>query len=133
MIQPLCSGPRHASVQFMFSKGKMCKFSSTFMQQSRRAYSRLLNKLFLYKIRAKVIMIIFHSCCYLRYRLLISPYSFYLRDLTVQCVSVLSMNSLTLVFSHLWQKHDLKFVTMLGPLNVGLSIASVQMLLLRSS
>ena len=43
-----------------------------------------------YKIRAKVIMIIFHSCCYLRYRLLISPYSWGLRDLTVQCVAVYS-------------------------------------------
>ena len=55
-----------------------------------------------YKIRAKVIMIIFHSCCYLRYWLLVSPYSWGLSDLRVQCVAVLSMNSLTLVLSPLW-------------------------------
>ena len=52
-----------------------------------------------YKIRAKVI---FHSCCYLRYRLLMSPYSWGLHDLRVQCVAVLSIYSLTLVLSSLW-------------------------------
>ena len=52
-----------------------------------------------YKIRAKVI---FHRCCYLRYRLLMSPYSWGLHDLRVQCVAVLSIYSLTLVLSRLW-------------------------------
>ena len=42
-----------------------------------------------YKIRAKVI---FQRCCYLRYRLLIPPYSWRLRDLRTQCVAVLSMH-----------------------------------------
>ena len=75
-----------------------------------------------YKIRAKVI---FHRCCYLRYRLLMSPYSWGLHDLRVQCVAVLSIYSLTLVLSRLWWNHDVKFVTMPCPLNVGLSIASM--------
>ena len=43
MISLLYSGPRYGSVQFMFSKGKLCKLSRTFKTQqticSVRAYS----------------------------------------------------------------------------------------------
>ena len=115
----------HASVQFMFSKEKCESLPAPLWNRRFIRYVRIpacwINCPF-YKIRAKVI---FHRCCYLRYRLLMSPYSWGLHDLRVQCVAVLSIYSLTLVLSRLWYNHDLKFVTMLCPLDVGLSIASM--------
>ena len=54
----------------------------------------LLNLLPLYKICLLKNIKIFHSCCNLRYLLLISPYSLGLRDLREQCSAVHSTYSL---------------------------------------
>ena len=92
----------HASVQLMFSKEKCESLPGPLCNRRFIQYARIpacwINCPF-YKIRAKVI---FHRCCYLRYRLLMSPYSWGLHDLRVQCVAVLSIYSLTLVLSRLW-------------------------------
>ena len=91
-----------ASVQFIFSKEKCESLPAPLCNRRFIQYARIpacwINCPF-YKIRAKVI---FHRCCYLRYRLLMSPYSWGLHDLRVQCVAVLSIYSLTLVLSLLW-------------------------------
>ena len=92
----------HASVQFMFSKEKCESLPVPLCNRRFIQFARIpacwINCPF-YKIRAKVI---FHRCCYLRYRLSMSPYSWGLHELRIQCVAVFSIYSLTLVLSRLW-------------------------------
>ena len=74
-IQLLCSGPRYGSVQFLFSTGKMCKFSRT-----------------LYYAKVSIAA---------QYLLLMSPYSWCLRDLRVQ---FLELYTACILSRYFWDK-----------------------------
>ena len=68
----------------------------------------LLNLFLVYKICLLKNITIFHSCCNLRYLLLISPYSLGLRDFRQQCSAVHSTYSLNVSRSRsmIWIRYD---------------------------
>ena len=77
------SGPRYGSIQYMFSRGKMCKFNRTLYNTQLIQFARIpaefVVRFIRYQYRVKVITFSIAA----QYLLLISPYS-----LRVQCLEL---------------------------------------------